>query len=126
MWLILQAEQPDDFVLATNETHTIREFIEETFGVLGEEITWKGEGLNETGILKSTGKVVVKIDPRYFRPAEVETLLGDPTKAREKLGWTPRTNFEDLVREMIQEDLRIAERDALVRDAGYPVYDHHE
>ena len=87
MWRILQADKPDDFVLATNETHSIREFVEETFKVLGEEIIWKGSGIEEKGILKSSGKEVVSIDPRYFRPTEVDILIGNPAKAKEKLGW---------------------------------------
>jgi GDPmannose 4,6-dehydratase len=104
MWRMLQADEPDDFVLATNETHSIREFVEETFRVLGEEIIWKGSGINETGSLKSSGKVVVSIDPRYFRPTEVDLLLGDPSKAFEKLGWKPQTNFRELVKIMVDSD----------------------
>jgi len=104
MWRILQADQPDDFVLATNETHTIREFVEETFKVLGEEIIWSGKGVEEKGILKSTGKPVVAIDPRYFRPTEVDLLIGNPAKAKEKLGWEPKTTFHDLVKVMVKSD----------------------
>jgi GDPmannose 4,6-dehydratase len=104
MWRILQADQPDDYVLATNETHTIREFVEETFKVLGEEIIWKGKGVEETGILKSSGKVVVSIDQRYFRPTEVDILIGDPAKAKEKLGWAPKTTFKELVKIMVKSD----------------------
>jgi GDPmannose 4,6-dehydratase len=125
-WLMLQQDQPEDFVIATGIQYSVREFVERAAQRLDIYLDWQGEGVEEKGIDSRTGKVLVAVDPRYFRPAEVETLLGDPTKAREKLGWIPRTNFDDLVREMIQEDLRIAERDALVRDAGYPVYDHHE
>jgi GDPmannose 4,6-dehydratase len=110
MWRILQADNPDDFVLATNETHTIREFIEETFKVLGEEIDWKGKGLDETGILKSSGKVVVGIDPRYFRPTEVDILIGNPEKAQKILGWVPKTTFRELVRIMTLSDFEKAKK----------------
>jgi GDPmannose 4,6-dehydratase len=112
MWRILQADEPDDFVLATNETHTIREFVEETFRVLGEEIIWNGKGVNEKGILKSTGKEVVGIDPRYFRPTEVDILIGDPAKAKEKLGWEPKTTFKDLVKIMVESDFEKVKRRA--------------
>jgi len=104
MWRMLQVPEPDDYVLATNETHTVREFIEETFKVLGEEITWKGSGINEKGILKSSGKEVVMIDPRYFRPTEVDLLIGDYSKARKKLGWEPKVTFKELVKIMTQAD----------------------
>lgn len=110
MWRILQADEPDDFVLATNETHSIREFIEETFKVLGEEIIWQGSGVDEKGILKSSGKAVVAIDPRYFRPTEVDLLIGDPAKAKEKLGWVPKTTFKDLVRIMVESDFEKAKK----------------
>jgi GDPmannose 4,6-dehydratase len=104
MWRILQADKADDFVLATNETHSIREFVEETFKVLGEEILWKGSGVEEVGLLKSSGKVVVSIDPRYFRPTEVDILIGNPAKAKEKLGWEAKTTFKELVRIMVNSD----------------------
>ncbi len=110
MWRILQASEPDDYVLATNETHSIREFIEETFSVLGEEIIWKGEGINEVGILKSSEKIVVKVDPKYFRPTEVDLLIGNPEKAKVKLGWKPITTFKELVRIMAQSDFEKAKR----------------
>jgi GDPmannose 4,6-dehydratase len=106
MWRILQAEKPDDFVLATNETHSIREFIEETFKVLGEEIVWRGKGLSEKGVLKSTGNEVVGIDPRYFRPTEVDILIGNPAKAKEILGWEPKITFKELVRIMVKSDFK--------------------
>jgi GDPmannose 4,6-dehydratase len=112
MWRILQAKDPDDFVLATNETHSIREFIEETFSVLGEQIVWSGHGIDEKGILKSTGKEVVQIDPRYFRPTEVDILIGNPAKAKEKLGWQPKTKFSDLVKIMVKSDFDKARRRA--------------
>ena len=106
MWRIMQADEPDDFVLATNETHSIREFIEETFKVLGEEIIWEGTGIGEKGILRSSGKTVVGIDPRYFRPTEVDILIGDFSKAKEKLGWEPKTRFRELVKIMVKSDYK--------------------
>ncbi len=110
MWRILQAEKPDDFVLATNETHTVREFVEESFKVLGEEIEWRGEGANEKGFLKSNGKQVVGIDPRYYRPTEVDLLLGDYAKAKRILGWEPKTTFKDLVKVMVEADYAKAQK----------------
>lgn len=110
MWRILQADEPDDYVLATNETHSIREFVEETFKVLGEEIIWKGKGLDEIGLIKSSGKIVVKIDPRYFRPTEVDLLIGNPEKAKVKLGWEPKTTFKELVRIMVFSDFEKAKQ----------------
>ena len=104
MWRILQAEEPDDFVLSTNETHTVREFIEESFKHFDEEIIWEGIGIQEKGILKSSGKVVVAINPMYFRPTEVDILIGDYSKAKEKLGWEPKTKFKELVKIMVQYD----------------------
>lgn len=110
MWRILQANEPDDYVLATNETHSIREFVEETFKVLGDEIIWEGTGIGETGILKSSGKAVVSIDPKYFRPTEVDLLIGDPAKAKEKLGWEPKVTFKQLVKIMVESDFEKAKR----------------
>ncbi len=110
MWRILQADKPDDFVLATNETHTVREFVEEAFKVLGEEITWQGEGANEKGFLKSNDKEVVGIDPRYYRPTEVDLLLGDYAKAKRVLGWEPKTTFRDLVKVMVEADYAKAQK----------------
>jgi GDPmannose 4,6-dehydratase len=110
MWRILQADKPDDFVLATNETHSIREFVEETFKNLGEEIIWAGKGVDEKGILKSSGREVVGIDPRYFRPTEVDLLVGDPAKAKAILGWQPKTTFKDLVKLMVASDFEKAKR----------------
>src|SRR3989339_421814 len=104
MWRMLQAAKADDYVLATNETHTVREFIEESFRYFNEEVEWKGSGVNEVGILKSSGKRVVSINPRYFRPTEVELLIGDYAKARRDLGWEPKTTFGDLVKIMIKAD----------------------
>lgn len=110
MWLMLQADEPDDFVLATNETHTVREFVEESFRVLGEEIIWKGKGVNEVGIIRSSGKEVVGIDPRYFRPTEVDMLIGDYSKAKKKLGWQPKVTFKELVKIMVQADFEKAKK----------------
>jgi len=110
MWRILQSDTPDDFVLATNETHSIREFVEETFKVLGEKVVWEGTGINEKGILKSSGKEVVSIDPRYFRPTEVDILVGNPAKAKEILGWQPKTTFRELVKLMVASDFDKAKR----------------
>ena len=105
MWRMLQQDTPQDYVLSMNETHTVREFVELAFAELGYEIEWQGEGVNEKGIDKATGKVLVEVDPRYFRPAEVELLWGDSTKARTELGWKPQYSFMDLVKEMVQSDL---------------------
>ena len=106
MWRMMQMPEPEDFVLATGETHTVREFIERAFGYAGRKIEWRGEGVNEKGINASTGDVLVEIDPRYFRPTEVDLLLGDPSKAKKKLKWSHQTSFEDLVREMVEADLK--------------------
>ena len=106
MWLILQQDEPEDFVIATGEYHTVRDFCTLAFHHVGIELRWEGEGVEEKGIDKATGKVLVEVDPRFFRPAEVEQLLGDPTKARTKLGWNPRkTSFEELVRIMVEHDM---------------------
>lgn len=110
MWRILQAERPDDFVLATNETHSIREFVEETFRVLGEEIIWKGKGIEEKGYLRSSGKEVVGIDSRYFRPTEVDLLIGNPAKAKKILDWQPKVTFKELVRIMVESDFEKAKK----------------
>ncbi|OZI30514.1 GDP-mannose 4,6-dehydratase [Bordetella genomosp. 10] len=133
-WLMLQQEQASDFVIATGMQYSVRDFINIAARELGILLQWEGEGLTETAtVLLSPayehvkpGQVIVRVDPRYFRPTEVETLLGDPTKAREKLGWTPRTSFEELVREMIASDLKEAQRDALVEENGYEVYAYKE
>lgn len=106
MWLILQQDEADDYVIATGRTHTVREFVELAFRHVGVKLGWSGEGVNERGIDKKTGRVLVEVDPRYFRPAEVEVLRGDASKAREKLGWTPRVFLEELVRLMMDYDLR--------------------
>lgn len=124
-WLMLQQDQPEDFVIATGVQYSVRDFVNAAAKELGISITWQGQGVDETGT-DETGKVIVKVDPRYFRPTEVETLLGDPTKAKQKLGWTPKTTFQELVSEMVREDLKSAERDELVKKHGYSAYDYHE
>lgn len=124
-WLMLQQEAPEDYVIATGEQHSVREFVELAAAEVGIEVTWIGQGVNEKGI-DQRGNVIVAVDPRYFRPAEVDSLLGDATKAREKLGWIPKSSFTELVREMIREDLDSAERDELVKRNGYKAYDYHE
>lgn len=112
MWRILQQDKPDDYVLATGETHSVREFVELAFAEVGRTIIWQGQGVDEVGIDKASGKTLVRIDPRYFRPTEVDLLLGDPTKAREKLGWQHRTSFRELVKEMVESDLKTVRNEA--------------
>ena len=107
MWMMLQQDQPDDYVVATGEMHSVREFIEKSFGYLGHTIVWKGKGVDEVGIDKDSNKVVVRIDPRYFRPSEVEQLLGNPAKAKRVLGWEPEVKFEQLVKLMTDGDIRL-------------------
>lgn len=119
MWLILQQDNPDDYVIATGETHSVREFVELAFKEAGISIEWKGEGVEEKGIDAATGKVLVQVDPRYFRPTEVDILLGDPTKAKQKLGWMPRVTFSELVSKMVKEDIVLAERDLLLKQNGF-------
>ena len=130
-WLILQQAQPEDFVIATGEQHSVREFAELAFREVGMEIEWRGRGVEEVGVAVSghgapDGSAVVAVDPHYFRPSDVETLLGDPSKASEKLGWRPRTTFKELVAEMVREDLKQAERDELCRHEGFRVYNYSE
>ena len=125
-WLMLQQEQPEDFVIATGQQHSVREFVERAGAELGLRIEWRGTGVEEQGVDAVSGKPVVRIDPRYFRPTEVDTLLGDATKARQKLGWTAKTSFEELVREMVALDLDEAKRDRLVASTGFKTYQHHE
>jgi len=124
-WLMLQQKEPEDFVIATGVQYSVRDFVNAASKELGIQITWKGKGVEETGT-DLNGKVIVRVDPRYFRPTEVDTLLGDPSKAKEKLGWTPKVTFDELVSEMVREDLKIAERDELVKKHGYAAFDYHE
>ncbi len=124
-WLMLQQPEPDDYVIATGEQHSVREFVEVAAEALGMRIRWEGQGVDEKGY-DEQGRCIVAVDPRYFRPTEVDTLLGDASKAREKLGWRPRTGFRELVEEMVREDLKAAERDELCRREGYRIYHYHE
>src|SRR5579859_1135083 len=124
MWMILQQKEPDDFVIATGEQHSVRDFVNAAAREVGLAIEWRGEGVNEKGL--ANGRCIVAVDPRYFRPAEVASLLGDAGKARAKLGWTPRIRFPELVAEMMREDLKSAERDELVKKHGFAAYDYHE
>ncbi len=123
-WRMLQQETPEDFVIATGIQHSVRDFVDAAAKELGMSIEWQGDGVDETGSFE--GGVIVRIDPRYFRPAEVETLLGDASKARSKLDWTPKISFQELVAEMVREDLKSAERDEVVKEHGYPVHSYHE
>ena len=124
-WLLMQQDQPEDWVIATGIQHSVRDFVDAAAEELGLKISWQGSGVDETGTEQS-GKIIVRVDPRYFRPTEVETLLGDPTKAREKLGWIPKISFRELVAEMVREDLKMAERDELVKKHGYQAFDYNE
>ena len=126
MWRILQHDEPDDFVIATGETHSVRQLAELAFKEVGFNIRWEGTGVDEKGIDAETGQTLVEVDPRYFRPTEVDLLLGDATKAKEKLGWEPRTSFKQLVREMVQEDLRLFKKDQLCKEAGYEINNSFE
>ncbi|MBU2539193.1 MAG: GDP-mannose 4,6-dehydratase, partial [Proteobacteria bacterium] len=136
-WLMLQQENPEDYVIATGEQHSVREFVEVAAREFGVGLRWEGEGIGEIGIVASLsdtatsmafsiGQVIVQVDPRYFRPTEVETLLGDPSKAKEKLGWSPKITFGQLVAEMVQEDLEIARRDKMCQQSGFKVFSRHE
>ncbi len=124
-WRMLQQDEPRDYVIATGEQHSVREFVTLSAGFLGMDITWEGEAAKEIGLDKN-GNVVVAVDPRYYRPTEVEALLGDAGKAMRELGWKPRITFRELVKEMVEEDLKAAEKDALVRKHGYSVFNYHE
>ena len=119
MWMMLQQEKPDDFVIATGETHTVREFLEKAFFEVKIPISWDGNGVEEKGINSKTGDVIIEIDPQYFRPTEVELLLGDPSKAKQILGWVPKTTFDKLVKEMVREDLCLFERELVCRKNGF-------
>ena len=137
-WLMLQQEQAEDFVIATGRQHSVREFVQIAFAQAGIELRFEGDGVDETGIVDSLreidghkancapGAEIVCVDPRYFRPTEVDALLGDASKAREKLGWQPRVGFAELVAEMVREDLALARRDKSARDLGFKTFDHHE
>ena len=123
-WLMLQQEKPEDFTISTGVQYTVRDFVDMAAKELGMNIKWQGSGIDEKGSWK--GKSIVSVDPRYFRPTEVETLLGDSTKAKEKLGWVPKISFSKLVKEMVLADLKESERDHLCQEKGYSVYNYHE
>ncbi len=133
-WLMLQQEQPEDFVIATGVQHSVRDFINLAAAELGMTLAWHGKGVEEYATISAApaecgariGAKILAVDPRYFRPAEVESLLGDPTKAREKLGWTPKTSFAELVQEMMAEDLKLARRDSLIEQSGYRAFSYFE
>lgn len=126
MWLMLQQPEPEDYVIATGKSHSVRHFVEKAFEEVGIDIAWEGGGVDEKGKDAASGKTFVKIDPRYFRPTEVDFLLGDPSKAREKLGWEPSVSFDELVKVMVREDLKEAERDQLCSNAGYRTFNGFE
>jgi len=130
-WLMLQQDHPEDFVIATGVQYSVRDFVNAAAEELGMNIRWEGTGIDEIGFLEPSAlnlapKAIVQVDPRYFRPTEVETLLGDPSKAKQKLGWSPKITFHELVSEMVREDLKSAERDELVKKHGFTAYDYHE
>jgi GDPmannose 4,6-dehydratase len=125
-WLMLQQPKPDDYVIATGQQHSVRTFVDRAATALGFELRWHDSGLDEHAVDIATGRVIVRVDPRYFRPAEVDALLGDATKARRQLGWAPEVTFDELVREMVEFDSRLAQRDALMEREGFAAYKHHE
>jgi GDPmannose 4,6-dehydratase len=125
-WLMLQQDQPEDYVIATGVQYSVRDFVNAAAKELDIKIRWQGQGVEEKGYCEKTGKCMVAVDPHYFRPTEVETLLGDPTKAKQKLGWEPKIGFNELVAEMVREDLVAAEKDDLCRREGYKIYNYHE
>ncbi|MBV2091550.1 MAG: GDP-mannose 4,6-dehydratase, partial [Candidatus Thiodiazotropha sp. (ex Ctena orbiculata)] len=133
-WLMLQQQEPDDFTIGTGEQHSVREFVDSAANELGITLGWEGEGLDERGVVENNvndsgpkpGDVVVRVDPRYFRPTEVETLLCDPTKAKKKLGWVPEITFNNLVTEMAREDLALAKKDLVIEKAGFRSYRYYE
>jgi GDPmannose 4,6-dehydratase len=125
-WLMLQHPQADDYVVATGEQHSVRDFVVLAGRLLGMDIEWRGRGAEEVGFDRNSARVLVRVDPRYFRPTEVDSLLGDASKIRDRLGWRPEITFDALVREMIEADLALAKRDALVAREGYRVFQRHE
>lgn len=125
-WLMLQQEVPDDFCIATGVQYSVRDFVDAAYQYVGKKVIWEGKGIDEQGFDAESGKKIVAVDPRYFRPTEVETLLGDPSKAKDKLGWTPKISFTEMVEEMMEHDLQIAKRDALVKEHGYKAFDYNE
>jgi len=125
-WLMLQQDEPEDFVIATGVQYSVRDFVNKAAKAVGIEMEWKGEGVDEKGYDKATGACLVEVDPRYFRPTEVETLLGDPAKAKEKLGWVPKITLDEMVTEMVEHDLMIAKRDALCEKEGFRTNRYYE
>jgi len=125
-WLMLQQDKPKDFVIASGRQHSVRHFVEVTARELGMDITWEGTGIDEKGYDRKSGQCIIAVDSRYFRPTEVETLLGDPTRAKRELGWSPKISFEEMVAEMVQTDFALAQRDALVKKNGFKVFDYYE
>jgi len=125
-WLMLQQDAPEDFVIATGEQHSVREFVTIAANEMGIDIIWQGKGVDEKGVDTKTGKTIVAVDPKYFRPTEVETLLGNPAKAKEKLAWTPKITFQELVTEMVQQDLEEAKKDNLCQIHGFNTYNYNE
>ncbi len=125
-WLMLQQDEPEDFCISTGVQHSVRDFVDAAFDEVGISVRWEGSGIDEQGIDEKTGKVLVQVDPRYFRPTEVETLLGDSSKAEQKLGWKPEISLGEMVAEMVREDLKIAERDELCKREGFTVFDYNE
>ena len=125
-WLMLQQDQPEDYVIATGEQHSVREFVQRSAAVLGMSIEWRGQGAEEHGVDVTSGRTIVKVDPRYFRPTEVDSLLGDASKARTRLGWQPEITFDQLIEEMVRSDLEIARRDALIQQQGFRAYANRE
>ena len=126
MWMMLQQDEADDYVVATGVKRTVRDFVNYSFNELGIELEWQGQGVDEKGIDKATGKVLVEVDPKYFRPAEVELLIGDPTKAKEKLGWVPEVKLQELVSMMVKADLKDAEKELHLKEGGYEVQNYYE
>lgn len=126
MWLMLQQDKPEDFVIATGETRSVREFVELAFKQVGTDIKWQGEGVDEKGIDSATGNVLIEIDPRYFRPTEVDILLGDPSKAKRQLGWVPKTTFPELVKMMVESDLEEAKKDLFCEREGFKINRYYE
>lgn len=126
MWLMLQQDEPDDYVLATGETTSVRDFVEMAFGEAGIEIEWKGEGVKEKGIRKDTGDVVVEVDPAYFRPTEVDLLIGDPSKAKKELGWEIKHGLKELVKDMMKSDMELFQRDKYLLEGGHSVKNYNE
>lgn len=126
MWLMLQQDEPDDFVLATGKTFSVRHFVEKAFSEVGIKVEWKGQGVDEKGLNAETGDLLVEVDPRYFRPTEVELLVGDPSKAKRVLGWEHKYNLDELIKEMVANDIKLFERDRYLKEGGHNILDYNE